>query len=156
VSAKPASGAPAVSGTVLAFDFGTKRIGVAVGDYDVRIAHALTTITAEDNQSRFSAIAALIGEWRPVRLVVGLPAHADGTEHEVSALVRRFVHRLNGRFGLETALVDERLTSSAAESRLRSAGLAGRQIDARLDAAAAQEILDAHFAALPAAPRTQK
>jgi len=64
--------------TVLAFDFGEKRIGVAVGDTAVGIAHPLTTIDAADRQRRFAAIAALITEWRPSRLVVGLPAHLDG------------------------------------------------------------------------------
>jgi putative Holliday junction resolvase len=133
-------------GSVLAFDFGEKRIGVAVGDLELRIAHPLETIAAEDNASRFAQIAALIAEWRPVQFVVGLPMHADGTEHEVSRLARRFAHRLEGRFGVAVALVDERLTSKTAESRLREAGVRGDRIEAALDAAAACEILAAYFA----------
>jgi putative Holliday junction resolvase len=133
--------------TVLAFDFGEKRIGVAVGDSALRIAHPLTTIHAEDNATRFAEIGKLIDEWRPLRLIVGLPMHADGTEHEVSRLARRFAHRLEGRFGRPVELVDERLTSVAAESRLRESGARRGEIQASLDAAAAREILDSYFAA---------
>jgi len=134
---------------VLAFDFGEKRIGVAVGDLGVRIAHPLSTISAEDNATRFAEIGKLIAEWRPARLVVGLPMHADGTEHEVSRLARRFAQRLEGRFGLPAVLVDERLTSRAAESRLRESGVRGHDLEAALDAAAAQEILQAWFETVP-------
>ncbi|MFN7085174.1 MAG: Holliday junction resolvase RuvX [Burkholderiales bacterium] len=133
---------------MLAFDFGEKRIGVAVGDTETGLAHPLTTIAAGDNRSRFAAIAALIGEWRPVCLVVGLPAHADGTEHEVSRLCRRFAQRLEGRFGIPTRLVDERLTSRAAEAALREAGARGKKLKAALDQVAAQEILETHLASL--------
>jgi putative holliday junction resolvase len=133
------------TGTVLAFDFGEKRIGVAVGDLAVRIAHPLTTIADADNAARFAAIGALIAEWHPARFVVGLPMHADGTEHEVSRLARRFAHRLEGRFGIRAALVDERLTSRSAEGRLRDSGVRADKIERSLDAAAAQEILQAYF-----------
>jgi putative Holliday junction resolvase len=135
---------------VLAFDFGERRIGVAVGDLELRIAHPLVTIAAEDNATRFAEIGKLVAEWRPSKLVVGLPMHADGTEHEVSRLARRFAHRLEGRYGLSVALVDERLTSKSAESRLREAGARGDRIEARLDAAAASEILAAFFASIQA------
>ena len=135
------------STTVLAFDFGEKRIGVAVGDTGVRIAHPLTTIHAEDNATRFAEIARLIDEWRPGRLVVGLPTHADGAEHEVSRLARRFAQRLEGRFGVPAVLVDERLTSKAAETRLRESGAKPGAARDVLDAAAAREILEAWFEA---------
>ena len=134
------------TGTVLAFDFGEKRTGVAVGDTETGHAHPLTTITASDNRSRFAAIEALIAEWRPICLVVGLPAHADGTEHETSRLCRRFAQRLEGRFGIRTHLVDERLTSRAAETALRDAGARGARLKAALDQAAAREILAAYLA----------
>jgi putative Holliday junction resolvase len=140
---------PQVGTTVLAFDFGEKRIGVAVGDLSLRIAHPLTTIRAEDNATRFAQIGKLVSEWGPVRFVVGLPMHADGTEHEVSRLARRFAHRLEGRFGVSVELVDERLTSVAAESRLRESGARRDEIEASLDAAAAREILDSYFATIP-------
>jgi putative Holliday junction resolvase len=134
---------------VLAFDFGEQRIGVAVGDLGLRIAHPLSTVAAEDNATRFSALGKLIAEWRPARLVVGLPMHADGTEHVTSRLARRFAQRLEGRFGVPVALVDERLTSKAAESRLRESGMRSRDIGAAIDAAAACEILQAWFEGSP-------
>ena len=133
------------TGAVLAFDFGEKRIGIAVGDLEVRIAHPLATISAADNATRFAEIGKLIAEWKPSRLVVGLPMHADGTEHEVSRLARRFAQRLEGRFGVPASLMDERLTSKAAESRLRESGARGGEIADALDAAAAREILEAWF-----------
>jgi putative Holliday junction resolvase len=136
-----------VAGTsVLAFDFGEKRIGVAVGEIEIGIAHPLATIHAEDNATRFSVIGKLVDEWRPGRFVVGLPMHADGTEHETSRLARRFAQRLEGRFGVPATLVDERLTSRAAETRLRESGVAGHKLEESLDAAAACEILAAFFA----------
>lgn len=135
------------TGTVLAFDFGEKRVGIAVGDFETRIAHPLTTVAAEDSRARFAAIEALIREWRPVWLVVGLPAHADGTEHEISRLARRFAQRLQGRFAIPAELVDERLTSVTAEAMLRETGARSRQRKAAIDALAAQEILRAFFAA---------
>ena len=152
-SETPGPGAAALpaTGPILAFDFGEKRIGVAVGDLELRIAHPLTTIHAEDNATRFARIGELVAEWKPVRLVVGLPMHADGTEHDVSRLARRFAHRLEGRYGVRAALVDERLTSRAAESRLRDSGARSGQIRDALDAAAAREILEAFFASVPRA-----
>ena len=133
------------TGTVLAFDFGEKRTGVAVGDLGMGTAHPLTTIAAEDNNSRFVAISALIDEWQPAELVVGVPAYDDGREHPVGRLARRFAQRLEGRFGIATHLVDERLTSHAAEGRLREAGAARRKIRQSLDAVAAQVILQTYF-----------
>ena len=130
---------------MLAFDFGEKRIGVAVGDLGVRIAHPLATIAAEDNDTRFAEIEKLVAEWRPAQFVVGLPMHADGAEHEVSRLARRFARRLEGRFGVPAVLADERLTSRAAETRLRESGVRGRAVSEALDAAAAREILAAWF-----------
>jgi putative holliday junction resolvase len=132
---------PHASGAVLAFDFGGKRVGVAVADLSVGIAHPLETIHAEDNRTRFAAIAALIAEWKPVQLIVGEPHHADGGAHETARLARRFAQRLEGRFGVPVALVDETLSSAAAESRLREQGVRGDKRKAALDSAAACEIL---------------
>lgn len=143
---KPETKIPARTGTVLAFDFGTRRIGVAVGDFETRLAHPLTTITAADNRARFAAIERLISDWRPALLVVGFPARADGTEHPVGRLARRFAQRLTGRFGVRTELVDEHLTSHDAEHALRSAGVRGARLKAGLDPVAAQRILESYFA----------
>jgi len=133
------------TGTVLAFDFGTRRIGVAVGDFETRLAHPLAIVAASDTRARFGAIERLIAEWRPALLVVGLPSRADGSEHPVGQLARRFAQRLHGRFGLPTALVDEHLTSHDAEQSLRSAGARGARLKANLDAVAAQRILETYF-----------
>lgn len=128
-------------GTILAFDFGEKRIGVAVGNTLVGIAHPLQTISSEANDARFAAIAALIAEWQPAQLVVGLPTYLDGGEHALTQLCRKFARRLEGRFRLPVALVDERLSSAEASQSLREAGIRGRQQKAMLDQVAAQTIL---------------
>jgi putative Holliday junction resolvase len=139
-----ARAAPRGAGTtVLAFDFGEQRTGAAVGDTTVGIAHPLTTITAEDKKTRYAAIAALVHEWRPALLVVGLPAHLDGAEHELSRLARKFARELGGRFNLPVELVDERLTSASAESSLAEAGVASRKRKPVIDQVAAQHILQA-------------
>jgi len=138
-------GLKVIAGTVIAFDFGEKRTGVATGDLALGIAHPLTVIETDDNKKRFSAIAALIGEWRPVLLVVGVPRHAGGGEHEIGRLAQRFARRLEGRFGIAVECVDETLSSAAAESRLRESGVRGKRVKAALDAAAAREILESWF-----------
>jgi len=134
------------TGTVLAFDFGTKRIGVAVGDFETRLAHPLTGIAAAENRARFAAIERLIAEWQPALLVIGVPAHTDGSDHPVGRLARRFAQRLHGRFGIRAELVDERLTSHEAEGMLRASGVRGARLKAGLDAMAAQRILETYFA----------
>ena len=134
------------TGTVLAFDFGTRRIGVATGDFETRFAHPLDTIHHAENRVRFAAIERLVAEWRPVLFVVGLPSHADGSVHPVAALARRFGQRLQGRFGIPAAFSDERLTSCDAEQALRQAGARGPRLKAAVDAVAAQRILEAYFA----------
>ena len=132
-------------GTVLAFDFGEKRIGVAVGEWALGQAHPLTTIRGEANAERFAAIAALISEWQPVNLVVGLPVALDGSAHAMSARCTRFANQLRGRFGLPVDYAEERLTSVEAEERLRENGLRGRNAKEHLDAVAAQIILQCYF-----------
>jgi putative holliday junction resolvase len=131
--------------TVLAFDFGTRRIGVAMGNTLTRVAHPLVTIEGERNDARFEAIAALVAEWRPGTLVVGLPTHADGTEHDMTYRAQRFARQLEGRFRLPVALVDERWTTEAAQSVMDAAGKSGRKERAARDAVAAQLILQSWF-----------
>ena len=132
-------------GTLLAFDFGTKRIGIAVGNTLLRSASPLLTIAEEKTEARFAAIASLLAEWQPGALVVGLPSNDDGSTHELTALCRRFANRLKGRFKLPTILLDERYTSLAASSQLNEAGIHGRKQKALLDQYAAQQILQAYF-----------
>ena len=143
VSARPVPRTPA--GTILAFDFGEKRIGVAVGETLLALAHPLTTIAAEQTDARFDAIARLIAEWRPCLLVVGLPVHMDDTEHALTARARRFARQLEGRFNLPVELVDERLSSREAESMLRAAGVAAKRQKPVRDQVAAQTILRDYF-----------
>lgn len=126
---------------VLGFDFGTRRIGVAIGESMLGHARTLTTIDAPANDARFSAIGKLIAEWQPQRLVVGLPLTLDGAPHEMTARCRRFAHQLEGRFRLPVDLVDERLSSAAAEAGLG----AGRHDKGRIDAEAARIILQDWF-----------
>ena len=133
------------SGTVLAFDFGERRIGVAVGEIQVGMAHPLATIEAESNDQRFARIEALVREWHPVLLLVGLPLAMDGSEHATTALARRFAQRLEGRYGIETRLVDERLTSVEAERQLREMGNRVRTSRAKVDQLAAKLILESYL-----------
>lgn len=132
-----------MKGTVLAFDFGTKRIGVAVGEWELGTAHPLETISGEANEVRFARIEALIDSWRPVELVVGFPLSLDGEEHDLSRRCRRFANQLNGRFQLPVELVDERLTSVEAEARLAEGG--GKPRREAIDSLAAQQILEDFF-----------
>lgn len=134
-----------LSGTLLAFDFGLKRIGIAVGNTVSASARPLGTITDERNDARFAAIAALLSEWQPVALVVGLPCNDDGSPHELTARCRRFANRLKGRFNLPTILVDERYTSCTASSTLNGLGVHGRKQKPLLDQYAAQQILQAYL-----------
>jgi putative Holliday junction resolvase len=134
-----------LSGTYLAFDFGKKRIGVAVGNSIAQTTQALLTLHEEQNAHRFAAIAALLKEWQPAALVVGLPCNDDGTPHEMTALCRRFAYRLKGRFNLPVMLVDERYTSASASSYLSDMGVHGLKQKPLLDQIAAQIILQAYF-----------
>ncbi len=133
------------SGTVLAFDFGERRIGVAVGEHLIHSANPLTTIDNESNEVRFAAITALIQEWQPKLLVVGMPLSLDGSETEVTQLCKKFAHRLNGRFNLPVMLVDERYSSAEASQLLNQTGIRGRAQKAMLDQVAAQTILRSYF-----------
>ncbi|MBT9496061.1 MULTISPECIES: Holliday junction resolvase RuvX [Zoogloea] len=132
--------------TVICFDFGLARIGIAVGETETGHAHPLTAITEEANTARFAAIEKIFAEWKPALLVVGLPTHMDGSEHAMTVRCRRFANQLHGRYGLPVTLVDERLSSAEAEDRLNDAGLQGwRKQKPRLDSAAAQILLLQYF-----------
>jgi putative Holliday junction resolvase len=132
-------------GTLLSFDFGTKRIGIAVGNTLLRRANPLTTINDEKTEARFAAIAALLDEWHPNALIVGLPSNDDGTPHQLTLLCLRFANRLKGRFNLPTILVDERYTSLAASARLNEEGIHGMKQKTLIDQYAAQQILQSYF-----------
>jgi putative Holliday junction resolvase len=121
----------------LAFDFGTRRVGVAVGTSLTGQARALATLQAQGD-ARFAAIAALIAEWHPDALVVGVPFHPDGAAHENTERARRFGRQLHGRFHLPVHEVDERYSTTEAQ------GDGARD----LDAASAAIILEQHLRSL--------
>lgn len=136
---------PPLSGTLLGFDFGEKRLGVAVGETTTRLAHPVGAIAAEANETRFAAIERLVAEWQPSGFVVGLARHPDGGEHPVGRLAGKFARRLGARFGLPVAFVDETLTSVEAEARIREAGGRPRNkgdVDAHAAAVILQSYLD--------------
>jgi len=107
--------APTAHRSFLAFDFGTKRVGVATGNTVTRTAQPLRTIAAEGT-ARFEAIAKLVGEWKPDALVVGVPFHPDGAAHDNTERARRFARQLHGRFHLVVHEVDERYTTTEAHA----------------------------------------
>jgi putative Holliday junction resolvase len=122
---------------VFGFDFGVKRIGIAMGNTLTGQAQPLTIIKAIDNAARFGAIGALIAEWKPSRLIVGEPVHPDGAEHEMTLRCRRFANQLHGRFNLPVELVDERYSSAVIDAKR------GEHIDARAAAIILQQYFDA-------------
>lgn len=143
----PEPGGLPARGTVLAFDFGEKRIGVAVGECELRSASPLLTFDAETNDARWSAVGRLLDEWKPVTLVVGLPLSPDGVPHDMTARAERFARQLEGRYRLPVVLQDERYTSAEADSQLRDEGglRDWRDRKQKLDAHAAQLILKDYF-----------
>ncbi|WP_215316973.1 Holliday junction resolvase RuvX [Polynucleobacter sp. MWH-UH2A] len=124
--------------TVMAFDYGTRRVGVAVGNSVRQSGQALKTIAAPNLDALFAEIQALIKEWQPDRLVVGRPLHPDGTEHEMTAKAIRFGNQLHGRLNLPVVWVDERYSSAVLE--------ADAKMRDNLDAHSAALILEQYFA----------
>lgn len=135
----PADQAPAgpLVELVFGFDFGIKRIGIAMGNTLTGQAQPLAVVNAIDNAARFARIGALITEWRPARLVVGEPFHPDGAEHEMTLRCRRFANQLHGRFNLPVTLIDERYSSAVIQARR------GEVIDSRAAAIILQQYFDA-------------
>jgi putative Holliday junction resolvase len=131
--------------TALAFDFGTRRIGLAVGNSITGSSQALAPITADQDDARFALIAAQIKEWAPDQLVVGLPCYPDGAEHTMTAKARRFGNQLHGRFGLPVAWVDERYTSAVLENDPSFKKSQASKKDGGLDSESARLILEQYF-----------
>ena len=128
-----------MSQTLLGFDYGTKRIGVAVGQDISRSVTPLTTLSSQNDKPDWDAIGKLIAEWHPDRLVVGLPLHLDGSPQPLTEKAQRFGNQLKGRYNLPVDMVDERLTSHEAEAELAKRG--GKMAKADIDALAAALIL---------------
>jgi putative Holliday junction resolvase len=127
--------------TVMAFDYGTRRVGVAVGNSVTQVGQALKTIAAPNAEALFEDIEVLVKEWQPDQLVVGRPVHPDGAEHEMTAKATRFGNQLHGRLKLPVNWVDERYTSAILENdpKMRD----------NLDAHSAVLILEQYFAEQP-------
>jgi len=130
--------------TILAFDYGTRRVGVAVGNTETKVSQALKTIAAPNTDVLFQELESLVKEWQPDQIVVGLPTHPDGFEHEMTAKAKRFGNQLHGRFNLPISWVDERYTSAVLEG--------DPQMHDNLDAHSAALILEQYFAEYQSVP----
>ena len=126
--------------TVMAFDYGTRRVGVAVGNSITRAGQALKTIAAANADTLFKEIEGLLAEWQPNQLIVGLPTHPDGADHEMTTKSKRFGNQLYGRFNLPVDWVDERYSSVVLEG--------DADMHDNLDAHSAALILEQYFAEL--------
>lgn len=145
-----------MAATVMAFDFGLKRIGVAVGDLELGIAHPVTTLNVETNVERLAAVEKLVTEWQPTQFVIGEAQYEDASNsephpmahpggHPVAHLAKKFGNRLTEQYHLPIIYVNEFLSSTEAASQLKAQGITGRAQKTQLDAVAAQIILQAYF-----------
>ncbi|WP_257274972.1 MULTISPECIES: Holliday junction resolvase RuvX [unclassified Endozoicomonas] len=128
--------------TLMGFDFGTRNIGVAVGQAVTRTATALPSVKAKDGIPNWADIAALIKEWQPDAVVVGIPLNMDGTESQMSMRARKFGKRLHGRYNLPFYEADERLSSFEAKDWANKLGHSGHYGSNPVDGMAAQIILE--------------
>jgi len=129
--------------TVMAFDFGTQKIGIAVGQTQTLTSTPLTELRASNGQPDWQQVEALLAEWQPDLFVVGVPVQMDGTEFDLTQRARKFGQRLHGRFGKPWLPMDERLTSFEAREQSRAAP--GRKGSALVDSLAANLILQSWF-----------
>ena len=134
-----------MSQSLLAFDYGTQNIGVAYGQTVTRTATELPTLKARDGVPNWDDLAALLKEWQPSTVLVGLPLNMDDTESELSQRARKFGNRLHGRFGVLVEMVDERLSTFAAKEEAAERGHRGNYAQAPVDSIAARLILESWF-----------
>ncbi|WP_105255761.1 Holliday junction resolvase RuvX [Pseudoalteromonas sp. T1lg75] len=133
--------------SVMGFDFGTKSIGVAIGQELTGTANALRAIKARDGIPNWEDIRALVNEWQPDLLVVGLPLNMDGTEQDLTHRARKFANRLHNQTGLQVDTQDERLTTAAAKEQLFASGGYRNLRKDNIDNASAVLILESYFSA---------
>lgn len=131
--------------TVLGFDYGTKSIGVAIGQSLTGSANPLLSIKAVDGIPKWEEIGLLIEEWKPDLVVVGLPLNMDGSEQEMTQRAKKFANRINGRFGVKIATQDERLTTADAKARLFEMGGYKALTKGQVDAMSAVLIIESYF-----------
>ena len=128
--------------TLLGFDFGTKSIGVATGQMITATAQPINAIKANDGIPNWDIVAKVIKEWQPDLVVVGLPLNMDGTEQAITQRAKKFANRLNGRFGVKTALQDERLTTASAKEFIFERGGFKALDKGKIDSVSAALILE--------------
>ena len=131
--------------TILGFDFGLKKIGVAVGQMVTKTASPLTLLKAQDGAPQWNDVQKLIEEWAPQLIVVGYPIHMDGTEQAMTKAAKRFGNRLNGRFQIPVEWVDERLTSYEAELLLEDLNNPSESDKLNVDTFSAKLIIEQWF-----------
>jgi putative Holliday junction resolvase len=131
--------------TLLAFDFGTKSIGVAIGQQLTGTARPLAALKAHDGTPDWNRIEALLKEWEPDRVVVGLPLNMDGSEQPLTARARKFANRIHGRFGVQVDLHDERLSTVEARAELFERGGFRALSKGSVDSLSAVIILESWF-----------
>ena len=140
---------------MLAFDWGKRRIGIAVGDLELKLAHPLETRSVLRSDQDMALIAPVVKEWRPILLVVGMPSTGDGHAHPLTKRCQTFSKRLQAHFGLPAWIVDEGYSSSAAEELLKHRGVDWKARKSHLDHVAAQQILETFFELVTRASRSR-
>ncbi|EHM49294.1 putative Holliday junction resolvase [Yokenella regensburgei] len=134
-----------MSGTLLAFDFGTRSIGVAIGQRITGTARPLGALKAQDGTPDWNAVERLLKEWQPENVIVGLPLNMDGTEQPLTARARKFANKIHGRFGVQVTLHDERLSTVEAKAGLFEQGGYRALNKGSVDSASAVVILESFF-----------
>ncbi|WGL99008.1 Holliday junction resolvase RuvX [Arsenophonus sp. aPb] len=131
--------------TIIAFDFGTLSIGIAIGQEITTTARPLTALKAKDGKPNWLEIEKILQEWQPELAIVGLPLNMDGTEQPISNQARKFANRLHGRFGIQVTLHDERLTTIEARAQLFNQGGYRALNKSKIDSISAVIILESWF-----------
>ena len=132
-------------GNVIGFDFGQKRIGVAIGNNISKTAQALITINSVSNNQKFEVIQKIIEEWQPISIVVGVPFNVDGSEHKVTNLSKKFAKQLEQKYSLPTHLIDERYTSIEANHEIKDKKIDLKKKKLLIDQIAAKIILQSYL-----------
>ncbi len=132
-------------GNIIGFDFGQKRIGVAIGNNISKSAQALITIESASNNQKFEAIQKIMDEWQPVSIVVGVPFNVDGSEHKVTNLCKKFAKQLEQKYALPIHLIDERYTSIEASYEIQDKKIDLKKKKLLIDQIAAKIILQSYL-----------
>jgi len=132
-------------GNIIGFDFGQKRIGVAIGNNISKSAQALITIESASNNQKFEAIQKIMDEWQPVSIVVGVPFNVDGSEHKVTNLCKKFAKQLEQKYALPIHLIDERYTSIEASYEIQHKKIDLKKKKLLIDQIAAKIILQSYL-----------